>query len=43
LFDVQDDLQGEELVAEKEVSVADPVTTVGEVVTLPVLQQLLMS
>ncbi|GJX79163.1 putative ribonuclease H-like domain-containing protein [Tanacetum coccineum] len=38
LFDVQDDLQGEEVVAEKEVakkevSVADPVTTVGEVVT----------
>ncbi|GJT41418.1 putative ribonuclease H-like domain-containing protein [Tanacetum coccineum] len=38
LFDVQDDLQGEEVVAEKEVakkevSVADPVTTAGEVVT----------
>ncbi|GJZ85026.1 hypothetical protein Tco_0650365, partial [Tanacetum coccineum] len=38
LFDVQDDLQGEEVVAEKEVakkevSVVDPVTTVGEVVT----------
>ncbi|GJS56961.1 hypothetical protein Tco_0651745 [Tanacetum coccineum] len=38
LFDVQDDLQGEEVVAEKEVaekevSAADPVTTVGEVVT----------
>ncbi|GKE59058.1 hypothetical protein Tco_1498243 [Tanacetum coccineum] len=38
LFDVQDDLQGEEVVAEKEVakkevSVADPVNTVGEVVT----------
>ncbi|GKF68600.1 hypothetical protein Tco_0198279, partial [Tanacetum coccineum] len=38
LFDVQDDLQGEEVVAkkevaEKEVSVADPVTTTGEVVT----------
>ncbi|GKA35497.1 hypothetical protein Tco_0721988 [Tanacetum coccineum] len=38
LFDVQDDLQGEEVVAkkevaEKEVSVADPITTVGEVVT----------
>ncbi|GKA80193.1 hypothetical protein Tco_0786789 [Tanacetum coccineum] len=38
LFDVQDDLQGEEVVAkkevdEKEVSDADPVTTAGEVVT----------
>ncbi|GJT88352.1 hypothetical protein Tco_1070069 [Tanacetum coccineum] len=38
LFDVQDDLQGKELVSEKEVvekevSVADPVTTAGEVVT----------
>ncbi|GJU76251.1 hypothetical protein Tco_1273321 [Tanacetum coccineum] len=38
LFDVQDDLQGEEVVAakevtEKEVSAADLVTTVGEVVT----------
>ncbi|GJR54328.1 hypothetical protein Tco_1404849 [Tanacetum coccineum] len=38
LFDVQDDLQGKEVVAEKEVaekevSVADPVTTAGEVVT----------
>ncbi|GKA98936.1 hypothetical protein Tco_0826873 [Tanacetum coccineum] len=38
LFDIQDDLQGEEVVAEKEVvekevSVADPVTTAGEVVT----------
>ncbi|GJV13107.1 hypothetical protein Tco_1354648 [Tanacetum coccineum] len=38
LFDVQDDLQGEEVVAEKEVvekevNVADPVTTAGEVVT----------
>ncbi|GKF51499.1 hypothetical protein Tco_0147966 [Tanacetum coccineum] len=38
LFDVQDDLQGEEDVAEKEVakkevSVVDPVTTIGEVVT----------
>ncbi|GJW93511.1 hypothetical protein Tco_0173183 [Tanacetum coccineum] len=38
LFDVQDDLQGEEVVAEKEfakkeVSATDPVTTVGEVVT----------
>ncbi|GJY86962.1 hypothetical protein Tco_0500988 [Tanacetum coccineum] len=38
LFDVQDDLQGEEVVAEKEVaekevSAADPVTTTGEVVT----------
>ncbi|GKE65463.1 hypothetical protein Tco_1519624 [Tanacetum coccineum] len=38
LFDVQDDLQGEEVVAkkevaEKEVSVADPVTTASEVVT----------
>ncbi|GKB10544.1 hypothetical protein Tco_0844467 [Tanacetum coccineum] len=38
LFDVQEDLQGEEVVAkkevaEKEVSVADPVTTAGEVVT----------
>ncbi|GJS19976.1 hypothetical protein Tco_0448608 [Tanacetum coccineum] len=38
LFDVQDDLQGEEVVAEKEVaekevSVVDPVTTAGEVVT----------
>ncbi|GJR60377.1 hypothetical protein Tco_1502539 [Tanacetum coccineum] len=38
LFDVQDDLQGEEVVAEKEVaekevSTADPVTTAGEVVT----------
>ncbi|GJZ30181.1 hypothetical protein Tco_0575228 [Tanacetum coccineum] len=37
-FDVQDDMQGEEVVAEKEVSekevsVADLVTTVGEVVT----------
>ncbi|GJZ74290.1 hypothetical protein Tco_0638436 [Tanacetum coccineum] len=37
-FDVQDDLQGEEVVAEqevakKEVSAADPVTTAGEVVT----------
>ncbi|GJU28552.1 hypothetical protein Tco_1167173, partial [Tanacetum coccineum] len=33
LFDVQDDLQGEEVVAENEVSAADPVTTAGEVVT----------
>ncbi|GKE21407.1 hypothetical protein Tco_1432919 [Tanacetum coccineum] len=38
LFDVQNDLQGEEVVvekevAEKEVSAADPVTTAGEVVT----------
>ncbi|GJS07940.1 hypothetical protein Tco_0364736 [Tanacetum coccineum] len=38
LFDVQDDLQGEKVVAEKEViekevSAADPVTTAGEVVT----------
>ncbi|GKG27441.1 hypothetical protein Tco_0403144, partial [Tanacetum coccineum] len=38
LFDVQDDLQGEEFfaekeVAKKEVSALDPVTTVGEVVT----------
>ncbi|GKA25177.1 hypothetical protein Tco_0711210 [Tanacetum coccineum] len=38
LFDVQDDLQGEEVVAEKEVaekevSGADPVTTAGDVVT----------
>ncbi|GJV09226.1 uncharacterized mitochondrial protein-like protein [Tanacetum coccineum] len=38
LFDIQDDLQGEEVVTEKEVvekevSAADPVTTVGEVVT----------
>ncbi|GKA83703.1 hypothetical protein Tco_0805298 [Tanacetum coccineum] len=38
LFDIQDDLQGEEVVAEKEVaekevSAADPVTTAGEVVT----------
>ncbi|GJS83680.1 putative ribonuclease H-like domain-containing protein [Tanacetum coccineum] len=38
LFDVQNDLQGEEVVAEKEVdetqvSAANPVTTVGEVVT----------
>ncbi|GJZ94528.1 hypothetical protein Tco_0666731 [Tanacetum coccineum] len=38
LFDVQDDLQGKEVVAEKEVakkevSVADPVTTTGKVVT----------
>ncbi|GJU06911.1 hypothetical protein Tco_1123341 [Tanacetum coccineum] len=38
LFDVQDDLQGEEVVAEKEVaekevSAADPVTTADEVVT----------
>ncbi|GJZ21629.1 hypothetical protein Tco_0558668 [Tanacetum coccineum] len=38
LFDIQDDLLGEEVVAEKEVaekevSVADPVTTAGEVVT----------
>ncbi|GKA61669.1 hypothetical protein Tco_0761188 [Tanacetum coccineum] len=38
LFNVQDDLQGEEVVAEKEVakkevSIADPVTTAGEVVT----------
>ncbi|GJW49966.1 putative ribonuclease H-like domain-containing protein [Tanacetum coccineum] len=38
LFDVQDDLQGEEVVAEKEVtekkvSADDPVTTTGEVVT----------
>ncbi|GJR30628.1 hypothetical protein Tco_1106860 [Tanacetum coccineum] len=37
-FDVQDDLQGEEVVAEKEVakkevSATDPVTTAGEVVT----------
>ncbi|GJZ24765.1 hypothetical protein Tco_0562224 [Tanacetum coccineum] len=37
-FDVQDDLQGEKVVAEqevakKEVSVVDPVTTAGEVVT----------
>ncbi|GJW88413.1 hypothetical protein Tco_0163753 [Tanacetum coccineum] len=39
LFDVQDDLQGEEVVAEKEVakkevSTVDPVTTTGEVVNL---------
>ncbi|GJX15697.1 ribonuclease H-like domain-containing protein [Tanacetum coccineum] len=38
LFDIQDDLQGEEVVAkkevaEKDVSVVDPVTTAGEVVT----------
>ncbi|GJR44512.1 hypothetical protein Tco_1312615 [Tanacetum coccineum] len=38
LFDVQDDLQGEEVIAEKEifekqVGVVDPVTTAGEVVT----------
>ncbi|GKA44152.1 hypothetical protein Tco_0736876 [Tanacetum coccineum] len=33
LFDVQDDLQGEEVVVEKEVSDVDPVTTAGEVVT----------
>ncbi|GJV50316.1 hypothetical protein Tco_1440528 [Tanacetum coccineum] len=38
LFDVQDDLQGEEVVAEKEVaknevSAADPITNAGEVVT----------
>ncbi|GJX38325.1 hypothetical protein Tco_0251628 [Tanacetum coccineum] len=33
LFDIQDDLQGEEVVAKKEVSAADPVTTAGEVVT----------
>ncbi|GJT10758.1 hypothetical protein Tco_0857800 [Tanacetum coccineum] len=38
LFDMNNDLQGEEVIgeevaAEKEVSVADPVTTVGEVVT----------
>ncbi|GJX18087.1 hypothetical protein Tco_0218919 [Tanacetum coccineum] len=38
LFDVQDDLQGEEVVtekevAEKEISVADLITTAGEVVT----------
>ncbi|GKC03364.1 hypothetical protein Tco_0994974 [Tanacetum coccineum] len=33
LFDVQDDLQGEEVIAEKEVSAVDPVTTAGEVVT----------
>ncbi|GJZ00678.1 putative ribonuclease H-like domain-containing protein [Tanacetum coccineum] len=38
LFDIQNDLQGEEVVAEKEfakkeVSAADPVTTAGEVVT----------
>ncbi|GKG49481.1 hypothetical protein Tco_0515933, partial [Tanacetum coccineum] len=37
LFDVDDDLQGEEVVikevAEKEISAADPVTTAGEVVT----------
>ncbi|GJR04830.1 hypothetical protein Tco_0527814 [Tanacetum coccineum] len=48
LFDVKDYLQGEEVVveqevAEKEVSVADPVTTAGEVVTTATLQQLLMS
>ncbi|GKC03480.1 hypothetical protein Tco_0995090 [Tanacetum coccineum] len=33
LFDVQDDLQGE-VVAEKKVSAANPVTTAGEVVTI---------
>ncbi|GJU47857.1 hypothetical protein Tco_1217412 [Tanacetum coccineum] len=33
LFDVQDDLQGEKVVAEKKVCDADPVTTAGEVVT----------
>ncbi|GJU00314.1 putative ribonuclease H-like domain-containing protein [Tanacetum coccineum] len=38
LFDVNDDLQGEEVVvekkvAEKEVSIVDPVTTAGEVIT----------
>ncbi|GJV33374.1 hypothetical protein Tco_1393774 [Tanacetum coccineum] len=33
LFDVQDDLQGEEVVAEREVSAANLVTTAGEVVT----------
>ncbi|GJY53722.1 hypothetical protein Tco_0445386 [Tanacetum coccineum] len=33
LFDVQDDIQSQEVVAEKEVSIADPVTTAGEVVT----------
>ncbi|GKC44726.1 hypothetical protein Tco_1062448 [Tanacetum coccineum] len=30
LFDLQDDLQGEEVVAEKEVSAANPVTTAGK-------------
>ncbi|GKE42727.1 hypothetical protein Tco_1470011, partial [Tanacetum coccineum] len=33
LFDIQDDLQGEEVIAEKEISAAEPVTTAGEVVT----------
>ncbi|GKA28394.1 hypothetical protein Tco_0714562, partial [Tanacetum coccineum] len=33
LFDVHDDLQGDEVVAEKKVSTTDPVTTAGEGVT----------
>nr|GEU43540.1 retrovirus-related Pol polyprotein from transposon TNT 1-94 [Tanacetum cinerariifolium] len=33
LFDVNNDFQGEEVVVEKEVSTADPVTTAGAVVT----------
>ncbi|GKA23611.1 hypothetical protein Tco_0709644, partial [Tanacetum coccineum] len=34
LFDIQDDLQGEKVVAEKEVSAADPVTTTSATTTV---------
>ncbi|GJS91847.1 hypothetical protein Tco_0774483 [Tanacetum coccineum] len=48
LFDVQDDLRGEEVVAEKEVaekevSVADPITTAGEVVTTANIDELTLA
>ncbi|GJW18223.1 hypothetical protein Tco_0025659 [Tanacetum coccineum] len=48
LFDVQDDLRGEEVVAEKEVaekevSVADPITTAGEVVTIANIDELTLA
>ncbi|GJZ24979.1 hypothetical protein Tco_0562438 [Tanacetum coccineum] len=48
LFDVQDDLQGEEVVAkkevvEKEVSVADLITTAGEVVTTTNINELTLA
>ncbi|GJU78664.1 hypothetical protein Tco_1275734 [Tanacetum coccineum] len=47
LFDVDDDLQGEEVVieevAEKEISTADPVTTVDEVVTTASIKVIIAS
>ncbi|GKB88511.1 hypothetical protein Tco_0960783 [Tanacetum coccineum] len=48
LFDVQDDLQGEEVVAEKkvaekEVSAVDPITTAGEAVTTVDIDELTLA